>query len=97
MPSRVTIFRIGAIVMLLLTGIELVACEVVSPAACELSGNQSAPTTDSGDQCLCCCSHIVVAAMIMIEPVAEAAALDPSPRVAFASFESVRIYHPPKG
>lgn len=31
MPSRVTIFRVAAVVMLLLTGVELIACEVLCP------------------------------------------------------------------
>ena len=31
MPSRITIFRIVAVAILLLTGVELIACEVVVP------------------------------------------------------------------
>lgn len=96
MSSRVTIFRIAAIAILLLTGVELIACEVISPTTCEISGAPSDQKTDSGDSCLCCCFHIVVVAPLVFEPVQEAVAFEPilSPQV--PSFASARIYHPPK-
>ena len=103
MPSRLTIFRIAAVVILLLTGLELVACEVFSPATCEISGtprdkgtSSRGTSTDSGDACLCCCSHIVIRRPFVFEPTNEAVAFKPLPPVRFSSFESASIYHPPK-
>jgi hypothetical protein len=103
MPSRVTIFRIAAITILLLTGLELVACEVFSPATCEISGvpisqNNDARGTspNSGDACLCCCSHIVIRVPFVFKSTDEAAALKTLPPIRFSSVESASIYHPPK-
>jgi len=96
MSSQRTIFRIAAVIILLLTGVELIACEVVSPATCEISGAPSGQSTDSGDACLCCCFHIVVKTPLVFEPAEEAMPLEPVSRILFSSFESPRIYHPPK-
>lgn len=95
MPSRATIFRIAAIAILLLTGGELIACEVLSPSACEISGAPD-QSPDPGDACLCCCFHIVVMTPIVIEPAAEVAPLDPPRAVQVPTIESVSIYHPPR-
>jgi len=96
MPSRVAIFRIVAITILLLTGAELIACELSSEATCELSGSPGDHNLNSGDACLCCCVHVVVRTPIVIEPTQEAVALEPLPQLLFSSFESRIIYHPPK-
>ncbi len=96
MPSRVTTFRIVAVVILLLTGVELIACEIVSHAACEISGASGDQSTDSGDSCLCCCVHIVVRTPLVFEPTEEAIALEAFLRTPFSSFESASIYHPPR-
>jgi hypothetical protein len=96
MHSRHTIFRIAAVIILLLTGVELVACEVFSHAACEFSGAPSGHSTHSGDDCLCCCFHIVVEAPLVFEPTEEAVVLETLPPIPFSSCESASIYHPPK-
>lgn len=96
MSSRLTIFRIAAVIILLLTGVELIACEVFSPATCEISGVPGGQCTNSGDACLCCCSHIVVRVPLVFEPTEEAVALKPVPPVPVSSFEPASIYHPPK-
>ena len=96
MPSRITTFRIVAVIMLLLTGVELVACEAFSPATCEISGAPSDQSTDSGDACLCCCFHIVVATPFVLEPTEKIVALELVTPVPFPSQESAKIYHPPK-
>lgn len=96
MPSRLTIFRIAAVIILLLTGVELIACEVVFPATCEISGVPGDRSPNSGDACLCCCFHIVVSTPVVFEPTEEAIALAPLPPIPFSSFEAARIYHPPR-
>ena len=96
MPSRTTIFRIAAIAILLLTGLELVACEAFSPSSCEISGVPNGRNTDSGDACLCCCSHIVVRVPFVFEPAEEVVVLGLPPADRVSSFEFARIYHPPK-
>lgn len=96
MPSRLTIFRIAAVIILLLTGVELIACEVVPSANCEISGAPCDQSPNSGDACLCCCFHIVVRTPIAFEPTEEAVALEVLPQILLSSFESASIYHPPK-
>lgn len=96
MPWRLTIFRIAAVIILLLTSAELVACEVISPATCELSGTPGGQSAESGDACLCCCFHIVVRTPLVFEPTEETVALNTLPPIPFSSFESASIYHPPK-
>ncbi len=94
MPSRITIFRIVTVFILLLTGVEMVACELISPETCELFGAPSDQST--GDACVCCCFHIVVKAPFVFEPTQEAVTLEAIPQIPFSSFESVNIYHPPR-
>lgn len=96
MSSRATIFRIAALAILLLTGAELIACEALSPATCEISGTSSDQGTDSGDACLCCCFHIVVRTPVTFGPAEDAVVLQPLPAIPFSSFESTAIYHPPR-
>lgn len=82
--------------MLLLTGAELVACEVFSPATCEISGAPGDQTTVSGDACLCCCFHVIVRAPTVFSPNVQAVALETLTLVPFTSLESTNIYHPPR-
>jgi hypothetical protein len=97
MPSRLTIFRMAAVIILLLTGMELIACEVVSPTACELSGAPSDQSTASGDACFCCCFHIVVRTPVVFEPTDQVVAFEGLPPIPFLSFDASSIYNPPKG
>lgn len=96
MPSRVTIFRIAAVIILLLTGMELVACEVFSHATCEISGAPGDQSTNCGDACLCCCFHIVIQTPFEFEPSEEAVPLESLPPIQFCSLQSASIYHPPR-
>lgn len=96
MQSRLLVFRIAAVIILLITGVELVTCEVVTPAACEIAGAQGSQTSDSGDACLCCCSHVVVNAPIVFEPLEEAVVLVTVAAPPLHSLEPASIYHPPK-
>ena len=96
MPSQLTVFRIAAVILLLVMAVGLVACEIASSATCEIAGTPGDQTPDSGDACLCCCIHIVVRTPLVFEPTEEAVALVPPQPIPFSSFESVNIYHPPK-
>ena len=84
----------AAILLLLLTGVELVACEMIAPQNCEAFGTQTNSDTDDG--CICCCHHITVTPVFSLEtsyaPVEVVeAAHPPKPR----SF-SRPLYHPPR-
>jgi hypothetical protein len=84
--------RFAAVLMLLLIGAGLVACEIVSPASCELAGG--APS--DGDACLCCCYHVIAEVPISFDPGVEAVALAEPPAPHSASVATPDIYHPPK-
>ena len=99
MPSRATVLRAAAVIILLLTGVELFACELFSPSTCEIWGAPSddgSSKSSGGDNCLCCCFHIVVSPRIDLIPAVDAA---PAYALSFCeppSTDSPRIYHPPR-
>jgi hypothetical protein len=87
-----------AAILLLLAVFELAACELTSSEICSartpVDGHQH---TDSGDNCLCCCYHII--------PV-QAFSLARAERIAEFTHERMRclpldrpspVYHPPRG
>lgn len=99
MPSKTAIFRVVAVAILLLTGIELFACEFLSPATCEISGTPSdggSSKPSGGDSCLCCCFHIVVSPQIELTPTFDTAPTFVLAQCAPPSAESPHIYHPPR-
>lgn len=96
MPDRRTIFRIAALVMLLLTGVELFACEMMFPNGCETQGEHGSQQNQPDDCCLCCCMHVVAVQPIPLDQmqtvVADLAASEPGRPESRPS----HIYHPPK-
>ena len=95
--TRPVIVRLIAVFLLLMTGAELVACEMLDPVQCENFGT-SAPADDGplDDGCICCCAHVVVIARFVLAPAAEGvftpAAVEPQK----PHRQAVSIYHPPK-
>ena len=91
------LFRATAVFLLLLTGVEMFACEILSPDGCEFSGSAkdtSQPKT--GDSCLCCCAHFLLTEAIVL-PTFDGAV--PSPEFLAPPTpqeQPVFIYHPPK-
>lgn len=91
------LFRVAAILLLLVTGAELFACEMLAPEQCESFG---LPADNGGaqldDNCICCCNHILVAQPVTLMPshqtVVHLEFLQPaSPQVRPST-----VYHPPK-
>jgi hypothetical protein len=83
--------------LLLITGAELFACEALAPEQCESFGlPQSETGPGADDNCLCCCSHIVVGEPLELGVAREAVSTvepeDP-PKV---ERQAASIYHPPK-
>jgi hypothetical protein len=91
------IFRLAALTLLLLTGVELFACEMIAPQNCEEFGYPRSGTDgSSSDNCICCCTHIVI---VMPAPIfALAERTDDVTPLAVAKSESAAfsIYHPPR-
>jgi hypothetical protein len=63
-------FRFMAMFLLLFTAAEVLACDLVPSDDCYLSS----PTSDqqqgsnAGDNCLCCCAHMMVVAPVIYTP-----------------------------
>ena len=99
MLSRITVFRAIAVAILLLTGVELIACELMSPASCELAGipsDRSSSQAPEGDSCLCCCFHIVVSPQIELTPTVDSAPTFVLAQCTPPSADAPHIYHPPR-
>ena len=60
MSVRPTILRIAAVALLLLMGVQLLACEVLGQDRCETGIAAGSRQTADDDCCICCCAHIVV-------------------------------------
>ena len=91
--------RSAAVAILFVAAFEIVACGLCSGDTCAFQGTFGHPphqTRSSGDECLCCCGHLLVAAAIHIEPVSLVTlAEDPEPRQATIE-RQLSIYHPPR-
>ena len=90
-------FRFAAVLLLLLTGAELFACEIIAPDRCESFGFPSDnPDSAGDDNCICCCAHILIASPIILGACGEAVAISDSPTPAPPESEPLSVYHPPK-
>jgi hypothetical protein len=54
-----TVARFVALCLLMLTGFELVACEMLPGSICELNGSPLDTQEAGDDNCLCCCFHVI--------------------------------------
>ena len=86
-----------AALLLLLTGAELYACEVLSPGQCESFGVAQDPDArQADDSCICCCPHVIVVQPVLLDTsagfVTILAPMAPPP----VEKQSFGIYHPPK-
>jgi hypothetical protein len=64
-------FRLTAIFLVLFTAVEVLACDLLPNSDCYISQTQSqhkhqGPT--SGDNCMCCCAHLVVSKRVTLVP-----------------------------
>lgn len=96
MPAPRTIFRVVALVLLLLTAGEVFACEILFPNGCESDRVPRSQQTQSDDCCICCCAHIVVVQPIQLDlqetPVSVWVELDTGVPLA----QPFYFYHPPR-
>lgn len=91
------LFRLAAIILLLSTGAELFACELMAPDNCESFGfpsNNTIPSAD--DNCICCCTHILIGEPLILETNGEAVAIPDVIAPATPESDPLSIYHPPK-
>lgn len=87
-----------ALAILLLAGSEIVFCAQCSPESCIFSHNHhtSRTSSQSGDECLCCCGHLLIRSAVHIEPVTRIT-LTAEPEPAHVTIERhAAVYHPPR-
>ena len=94
------LFRVAAVILLLVTGAELFACELIAPDRCESFGlpsdNPSPTNPTNDDNCMCCCTHILIAEPITLEVCGEAGTISGVAAPMPPESEAPSIYHPPK-
>ena len=87
-----------ATVILTLATVEIVFCSDCSPESCQFSrsSSQHSPISHSGDDCLCCCAHIVVVTMPRIEPTAQTLPTFETTVPSLQIVPSRPLFHPPQ-
>jgi len=83
------------VLLLFVVAFGFVACELLTPAHCELTrATSSADPAD--DACVCCCAHIVVEAPLYFEPASHAVVIDAPAVPRIPLFETPAIERPPQ-
>jgi hypothetical protein len=94
-----TLRYVVTLLVLLMAATEIFACQLISPDTCIFSNHSSNDSEEggSGDGCLCCCAHIVVAApMAKLVPLGFVALVVPFEDFQAPSVPPNRIEHPPR-
>jgi hypothetical protein len=89
----------AAAVILFVAALEVFGCALCSPDTCALAGtltHQSHQEQSSGDDCLCCCGHILVGAAVHLEPSVIVAAAPETVLAHLLIAPHSFVYHPPR-
>jgi hypothetical protein len=90
-------FRCTAMFLVLFATVEILACDFLPDPDCYISHRQDqGQTQGSGDNCLCCCTHIVVVQPLIFEPRETIATAPPEESVQQPLFAPSHIDHPPQ-
>lgn len=83
--------------LLLITSAELYACEMLAIDQCETFGtSKDNGNTERGDDCICCCIHIMVQQPAVLVPTSRLVELVEFHAPAPPNALPVLVYHPPK-
>lgn len=78
-------FRFTAIFLVLFTAVEIFACDAVPSSTCHISNpishHQNDQQVSGGDNCLCCCAHVVVSPVAVFLPSTGIVATAPDEQV----------------
>lgn len=94
-----TVRRIVTVMVLLMAATEIFACQLISPDSCIFANHSTSDSSEggSGDGCLCCCAHIVIAAPVMpLAPVAVVSLAIPFEILQTPDVPAPSIEHPPR-
>ena len=98
--SRTITIRLVAVLLLLIASAEIYACDL-SDACFENPANQSSQRSNdcdqpSGDNCLCCCHHVVPVAVFVLEAAEQVLEKPVPPLTPQLAAVPAHIDHPPK-
>lgn len=88
-----------ATVLLGLATAEIVFCSECSPDSCAFAhspSSQHRPISHSGDDCLCCCAHLLLTPTARIEPVQTVLPADAAPVFSVQIVAARPPYRPPR-
>ena len=90
-------FRCTAMFLVLFAAVEVLACDLLPNSDCYISHRQDpGQTQESGDNCLCCCAHMVVVKPLVFEPEEAVAPAPMDENVPQPLFVPSHIDHPPQ-
>lgn len=91
--------RLVALGLALFVGLEVLACDLISPEFCKVSagnGDKSGQSSDGADNCLCCCTHYVAPSGIQLIVLMNVGSPEPLRPAMGPLPEPTRILHPPR-
>jgi len=98
--TRTTLFRIAAVLLLLIAGAEVYACDISDACVTGFPRQSSQQPNDCdqplGDNCLCCCHHVVPVGIFVSEPAEQAFEKPASRLVPHVASLPAHIDHPPQ-
>jgi hypothetical protein len=98
--SRTITIRIVAVLLLLMAGAEVYACAIFDActAGSPVQSSQQSSDCDqpTGDNCLCCCQHLMPVAVFVLEPGEQVFDEPVPPLIPQQISEPSRIDHPPQ-
>jgi hypothetical protein len=96
MPRRIHIFALAAMTLLAAAGADLLFVDFSSSFACDRRQAPGSPEQPTGDDCFCCCAHIIVPVQPVQIPAQPAQALVFLTDPPFLSPRLENVYHPPR-
>lgn len=98
MACRGQVVRVVAVLLLVLATAETILCAEWSPASCRFAQEQGDTEAHphSGDSCLCCCPHLLIASYPVPAAVGVVESTQSAVSAQLISIPSPLIYHPPQ-
>jgi len=94
--SHPSLFRIVAILLLLIGSAQVYACDIADTCVTSTPGQSNDCDQPLGDNCLCCCHHVVPVTIVTLE-AAECVSDGPSSEVIIRTASvALPIEHPPQ-
>lgn len=98
--TRTILIRMVAVLLLLTAAAEIYACDVSDICYSVPAGQSSQQSNDcdqpTGDNCLCCCHHVIPAAAFVLQPAEWVVEKSVLPLIPQELSDSAPIDHPPQ-